>query len=169
MFRKLIGVSAVCAAVMLVSPLVAQHIHKAHEQEECRLGDFLCNHAKFHPLYQLLEFITGQSCCHNSEGRPTRDIEDLDAKVPDQQAQIAAGYRYRVWVDGMWCPAKEDTLMRISEAQKEQFRRYKRVNPDLFYSFLEYDHAFAPKATRGPNGTLICPVIYCLYKKQTAM
>lgn len=169
MFRKLFSVSAVCAAVMLVSPLAAQHIHKTHEQEECQLGDFLCNHAKFHPLYKHLEKITGLACCKNTEGRPTRDIEELDAKKPDQQAQIAAGYRYRAWVDGMWCPAKEDTLMRISEAKREEFKQYKLIDPDLYYSFLEYDHAFAPKATRSPDGALVCPVIYCLYKKKNAM
>ena len=86
--------------------------------------------------------------------------------MPEEAIQIAGGFKYKAWVDGQWCPAKDEALMRISEAQKATFLSYKKTNPGLFYAFMEFDHAFAPKSPT-PTGLALhtCPVIYCLYKK----
>lgn len=161
---RFLAFAALCAiGLWSVVPAVAQHAAHAHEQVgQCRRGDFLCDHDRFHPVYQLLELLTGRSCCHNSEGRPTHDVKEIEQPTAKQKAE---GYRYEAYVDGMWCPAQESALMRISPTQKEQFLRYKKTNPDLFYSFMEFDHAFAPKAEVGPDGKKRCPPIYCIYKK----
>lgn len=135
------------------------HIMVHDPEKSCQLGSYLCDHEKFHPIYQLLELLTGESCCHNSEGRPTKDIKDATP------GQVNQGFRYQAWIDGQWCPVSESALMRISEEQRTQFMRYKRINPELFYQFLEHDHAFAPESQIDGNGKKICPTVFCIYKK----
>ncbi|MBX4192087.1 hypothetical protein KW798_01225 [Candidatus Parcubacteria bacterium] len=160
MFSRIFA--AIVATTFLCGLSLAQHTHHVKDSvqyEECRRGDFLCDHETFHPIYVFLEFLTGQSCCHKQEGRPTKDIEDAS---PEDKSH---GIDFKVYIDGMWCNASKSTLMKVPDAKKKDFFEYKKVNPALFYAFLEFDHAFAPKAPEA-NGIRTCPSVFCIYKKE---
>jgi hypothetical protein len=125
--------------------------------EQCRVGDFLCDHDYFHPIYTMLELISGKTCCHNSEGRPTRDVKDATP------AQIAVGFRYQVWVDGQWCPATANSLLKFSDTQRARLKQF--PDKERLLQFLKRSHVFAPKSTEDPQThNLICPHIYCLWE-----
>lgn len=160
--KRMVATIVVALVALFITPgAQAQHAH--HQQtvasETCNIGDYLCGHDYFHPIYKLLELITGKSCCHNQEGRPTHDIEEATSE------QRAQGFAYNVWIDGQWCGAEESALMRISESQKTEFMSYKKKNHELFYAFFEFDHAFAPKS-QVVDGKKMCSKIYCIYKKK---
>ncbi len=147
------------AALVLISPTAqAQHTHgEEQKNEECRRGDYGCDHDAFHEIYRLLELISARTCCNNSEGRPTEEVIDA---TPDQRLQ---GYRFQAYVDGQWCPAKAESLLRFSLSQKDRLAKYK--NSELLLRFYEYSHVFAPKSTMDGSGKLECPTIYCLWPK----
>ena len=143
------------AVAMFSAPAVAQHMHG--EDQHCRIGDHGCNHGVYHEIYRLLELISGRTCCNDSEGRPTKDVIDA---TPEQAKQ---GFRFQAYVDGQWCPAKAESLLRFSESEKGRLKLFK--NSELILSFFESSHVFAPKSARDVFGKAICPTIYCLWPR----
>ena len=93
--------------------------------QDCREGDFGCQHQQYHHEYKTWRASDGGSCCNDSECRPTR-------ARPTESSPSG----WEAWVEGAWRQVPLRALLppdRLKDGRSHVCSP--AYNPDVIYCF----------------------------------